>query len=241
MIQVENLSKIHGRTFVLNIPELYIPYGQSFGLVGKKGAGKTTFFNLLLRLIQPSTGQIVCNHIEINNTVSWKFLTTAFIDESFLISCFTPEEYFYFLGEMRGWDKAKVDQFLEGFTDFFDDEILNKRNNLSDLLKANSKKVGIVGALIGDPKVIILDEPFAYLDPATQIHLKGILKDLADNPDATLLISSPDLQHILEVSNRIVALEKGRVVKDIITSSETIKELEVFFSRAHLEGEVVGE
>lgn len=236
MIQVENLSKTYGTTTVLDIPQLYIPKGQSFGLVGNNGAGKTTFFSLMLDLIQPSTGQILNSNIEISNSEEWKPFTAAFIDESFLIGYLTPEEYFYFIGELRGWNKADVDQFLTGFKDFFNYEILNKRKYLRDLSKGNSKKVGIVGALIGNPEVIILDEPFANLDPTTQIRLKRILKKLADNPEVTILVSSHDLQHTVEVSNRIVALENGRVVKDIITSSETMKELEAFFS-----GEMVDE
>lgn len=230
MIQVENLSKTYGTSTVLNIPELYIPKGQSFGLVGNNGAGKTTFFSLLLDLLQPSTGRILSNNIEISSSEAWKPFTSAFIDESFLIGYLTPEEYFYFIGELRGWNKADVDQFLTGFSDFFNDEILNKRKYLRDLSKGNSKKVGIIGALIGNPEVIILDEPFANLDPTTQIRLKRILKTLAENPEVTILVSSHDLQHTVEVSNRIVALEKGLVVRDIITTSETMKELEAFFS-----------
>ncbi len=232
MIRVENITKTYGQTTVLNIPELEIPKGQSFGLVGNNGAGKTTFFSLLLDLIQPTTGSIFSNGIEISKSEGWKPFTSAFIDETFLIGYLTPEEYFYFIGELRGWNKADVDGFLKDFSDFFNDEILNKRKYLRDLSKGNSKKVGIVGALIGNPEVIILDEPFANLDPTTQIRLKRILIKLAENPEITILVSSHDLQHTVEVSNRIVALEKGMIVKDLITSSETMKELEAFFSGA---------
>ncbi len=230
MIKVENLTKTYGQATVLNISNLEIPKGQSFGLVGNNGAGKTTFFSLLLDLIQPTTGSIFSNEIKISESEAWKPFTSAFIDETFLIGYLTPEEYFYFIGELRGWNKADVDNFLSDFSDFFNDEILNKRKYLRDLSKGNSKKVGIVGALIGNPEVIILDEPFANLDPTTQIRLKRILINLAENPDVTILVSSHDIQHTVEVSNRIVTLEKGLVVKDLITSSETMKELEDFFS-----------
>ena len=232
MIKVENLTKIYGQATVLNLPNLEIPKGQSFGLVGNNGAGKTTFFSLLLDLIQPTTGSIFSNEIKISESEAWKPFTSAFIDETFLIGYLTPEEYFYFIGELRGWNKADVDGFLNDFSDFFNDEILNKRKYLRDLSKGNSKKVGIVGALIGNPEVIILDEPFANLDPTTQIRLKRILIKLAENPEVTILVSSHDIQHTVEVSNRIVTLEKGLVVKDLITSSETMKELEEFFSGA---------
>ena len=87
-----------------------------------------------------------------------------------------------------------------------------------------------MGALIGKPEVIVLDEPFANLDPTTQIRLKKIFQELANDPDVTLLVSSHDLMHTVDVSQRIVVLEKGEVVKDLITSEETLKELESYFS-----------
>ncbi|MEX2350738.1 MAG: ABC transporter ATP-binding protein [Flavobacteriaceae bacterium] len=236
MIQVENLTKAYGTTTVLSIPQMEIPKGQSFGLVGNNGAGKTTFFSLLLDLIQPTSGKITSNGVEISSSEDWKPFTSSFIDESFLIGYLTPEEYFYFIGDLRGWNKADVDAFLAPFADFFNNEVLNKKKYIRDLSKGNSKKVGVVAALIGNPEVIILDEPFANLDPTTQIRLKKILKGLADNPEVTILVSSHDLQHTVEVSNRIVALENGIVVKDLKTNTETMKELEAFFS-----GETVNE
>jgi len=230
MIHVENLTKTYGTTTVLNIPNLEIPKGQSFGLVGNNGAGKTTFFSLLLDLIQPSTGNITSNGVEISSSEAWKPFTASFIDETFLIGYLTPEEYFYFIGNLRGWNKADVDAFLNPFADFFNDEILNKKKYIRDLSKGNSKKVGVIAALMGNPEVIILDEPFANLDPTTQIRLKKIIKDLAASKEVTILVSSHDLQHTVEVSNRIVVLDKGIIVKDLQTNAETMKELEVFFS-----------
>lgn len=230
MIHVSNLSKTYNGTTVLHIDHLEIPKGQSFGLVGNNGAGKTTFFSLLLDLIQPSSGKITSNTIQINADESWKTFTTSFIDETFLIGYLTPEEYFYFIGELRGWNKADVDAFLKNYEDFFNGEILNNKKYLRDLSKGNAKKAGIVGALIGNPEVIILDEPFANLDPTTQIRLKKIIKSLAEDKNITVLVSSHDLQHTVEVSDRIVVLEKGNVVKDLVPTTETLKELEEFFS-----------
>lgn len=230
MIQVSNLSKTYNGTTVLNIEHLEITKGQSFGLVGNNGAGKTTFFSLLLDLIQPSTGKITSNNIQINAEESWKNFTSSFIDETFLIGYLTPEEYFYFIGELRGWNKADVDTFLKNYEDFFNGEILNNKKYLRDLSKGNAKKAGIVGALIGNPEVIILDEPFANLDPTTQIRLKKIIKSLAEDKNTTVLVSSHDLQHTVEVSDRIVVLEKGNIVKDLVPTTETLKELEEFFS-----------
>lgn len=230
MIKATELSKKYGGKTVLNIPSLEIPKGQAFGLVGNNGAGKTTYFNLVLDLINPTTGTVLNNDIQVNKSEDWKPFTAAFIDESFLIGYLTPEEYFYFIGELRGMNKADIDTFLSQFKEIFNDEILGKKKYLRDLSRGNQKKAGIVAALIGNPEVIVLDEPFANLDPTTQIRLKKLLKDLTKNSNATVLISSHDLGHVTEVCERIVVLEKGDIVKDIKTSEETLKELEAYFS-----------
>ncbi|GMN07827.1 ABC transporter ATP-binding protein [Croceitalea sp. MTPC5] len=229
MIKVDDLSKKYGAQTVLNIESLEIPKGQSFGLVGNNGAGKTTLFSLLLDLIQPTTGHIVNNEVQVNQSEAWKPFTSAFIDETFLIGYLTPEEYFYFIGELRARNKADVDTLLAQFQDFFHGEILGQKKYLRDLSKGNQKKVGIVASFIGNPEVVILDEPFANLDPTTQIRLKGIIKDLAAKEEVTVLVSSHDLMHVTDVCERIVVLNKGEVVKDIKTSEETLKELEAFF------------
>ena len=230
MIQVQNLSKSYNGTTVLKIDQLEIPKGESFGLVGNNGAGKTTFFSLLLDLIHPTTGAIINNGVQVNTSEAWKPFTGSFLDESFLIGYLTPEEYFYFIGDLRGQDKAAVDALLAKHEEFFNGEILKNKKYLRDLSKGNQKKVGIIATLIGNPEVVILDEPFANLDPTTVNRLKKIIKELAQNPDVTVLVSSHDLLHTVEVCNRIVALNKGEVVKDIQTSTETLAELEAFFA-----------
>ncbi len=230
MITIHNLSKSYNGVTVLNLQGFEIPRGQAFGLVGNNGAGKTTLFSCLLDLIQPTSGYIENGGAKVNESEAWKTHTASFIDETFLIGYLTPEEYFYFIGDLRGQNKADVDELLATFADFFNDEILGKRKYLRDLSKGNQKKVGIVATLIGNPEVIILDEPFANLDPTTQIRLKGIIKKMAADQNVTVLVSSHDLQHVTEVCERIVVLEKGNQVKDIVTSPETLKELEDYFA-----------
>jgi ABC-2 type transport system ATP-binding protein len=230
MIQVKNISKKYGSTEVLNIPSLDIPKGESFGLVGNNGAGKTTLFNILLDLIRPTTGSIDNHNITVNKSEEWKTFTGSFIDESFLIGYLTPNEYFDFIGEIRGMNSADIKTFLSQFEEFFNGEILGKKKFLRDLSKGNQKKVGIVAALMGNPKVVILDEPFANLDPTTQIRLKSIIKKLTQEKETTVLVSSHDLSHVTEVCERIVVLEKGNVVKDIQTAPVTLQELESYFA-----------
>lgn len=230
MITINDISKKYGQNTVLKIANLEIPKGQSFGLVGNNGAGKTTLFSLLLDLIQPTTGHIENNGVTVHESEDWKPFTSSFIDESFLIGYLTPEEYFYFIGDLRGQNKSDVDALLAQFEDFFHGEILNQKKYLRDLSKGNQKKAGIVASFIGNPDVIILDEPFANLDPTTQIRLKGIIKKLSEDNKVTVLVSSHDLMHVTEVSDRIVVLNKGEVVRDIETSEATLKELETFFA-----------
>ena len=230
MIYTKDLSKTYNGTIVLKIEELNIPKGQSFGLVGNNGAGKTTYFSLLLDLIKPTTGTITSKSIVVDQSEDWKPFTSSFIDESFLIGYLTPEEYFYFIGDLRGQNKADVDSLTSKFEDFFNGEIIGKKKYLRDLSKGNQKKAGIVAALIGNPEVIILDEPFANLDPTTQIRLKQILKDLGEKQGVTVLMSSHDLMHVTDVCERIVVLEKGELVKDLETSEATLKELEEHFT-----------
>ncbi|MDA9319176.1 ABC transporter ATP-binding protein [Flavobacteriaceae bacterium] len=229
MIKIENLTKKYSKQTVLDILSLEIPSGQTFGLIGNNGAGKTTLFSCLLDLIKPTKGKVINNDVEVSTSEDWKSFTTAFLDETFLIGYLMPEEYFYFIGELRGLSKIQVDNFVLKFEDFFHGEILGGKKYLRDLSKGNQKKVGVIAALIGEPKVIILDEPFANLDPSTQIRLKGIIKDLSKYNDTTILVSSHDIQDVTEVCDRIALLEKGKLIKDIKTNKETLKELETYF------------
>lgn len=230
MISVKQLSKIYSNRKVLNIESLEIQKGETFGLVGNNGAGKTTLFSLLLDLIEASSGSVSVDGENVAKSEHWKSKVSAFIDENFLIGYLTPEEYFYFIGELRNQKRQDVDEFLKQFSDFFNGEILNGKKYIRDLSKGNMKKVGIVGALIGEPEIIVLDEPFANLDPTTQIKLKKLIKDWSQKEQITFLISSHDLAHTTEVCNRIVAINRGEIVKDIQTNSETLQELEDYFA-----------
>jgi len=230
MIQLRDLSKKYGQTTVLDIAELHIPKGQCFGLVGNNGAGKTTLFNLILDLIRATTGTVHIKDIDVQKSEGWKPFLAAFIDESFLIGYLTAEEYFYFIGDLRNQTKEEIDKWLLQFENFFAGEVLGKNKYIRDLSKGNQKKAGIVGALIGNPEAVVLDEPFANLDPSSQIQLKELIAQNAAKNETTYLISSHDLSHVTDVCNRIVLLEKGLIIEDIKTTKTTLKKLETYFS-----------
>ena len=230
MIQISNLSKIYSDVTVLNIDSLTIPQGESFGLVGNNGAGKTTLFRLILDLIEPNSGDVSINGEPVARRDEWKSIVGSFLDEGFLIDFLTPDEYFKFVGKLYNKSEGDIALFLEGMKDFFNDEILGGKKLIRDLSKGNQKKVGIAAALISDPKILILDEPFTALDPSSQIRLKRLLNELQEKDHMTMLISSHDLNHVTEVCSRTVVLEKGKIVRDIQTGEDTLKELESYFA-----------
>lgn len=230
MISAINLQKEYDGTIVLNLPELNIHRGEVFGLVGNNGAGKTTFFSLVLDLIRANRGKVIINEIPVAKSEEWKEQVSAYIDESFTIGYLTPDEYFSFIGELRNMNDRDVETFLGTFNDFFKDEVIGKKKYIRNLSKGNQKKVGVVGALMGNTDIIILDEPFANLDPSSQYQLRNIIKEYAKQKDKTILISSHDLDHVADVCSRIVILEKGEVVRDVKKTDSTLAELEEFFT-----------
>ena len=230
MIQVENLQKEYSGTTVLNIPAMQITKGEVFGLVGNNGAGKTTFFRCLLDLIRPSDGLARLKDEPVQGSEHWKNYTGAYLDEGFLIDYLTVDEYFDFLGKMHRMSKGDIAEFTDRMSDFFNDEIIGKNKYIRDFSKGNQKKIGIAAALMGNPEILILDEPFTNLDPSSQIRLRKILAELNQSLGITMLISSHDLMHVTEVCSRIVVLEKGLMVHDLQTNENTLKELETFFA-----------
>jgi len=229
MIKTNNLQKAYNGKLVLDLSDLTINKSEIFGLLGNNGAGKTTFFSLVLDLIKASTGNVSFNDVDVSKSESWKEQISSYIDESFTIGYLTPDEYFNFIGELRYMNKKDVALFLDKFKDFFKDEIIGKKKYIRNLSKGNQKKVGVVGALMGNTDLVLLDEPFANLDPSSQFQLREIIKQFAAEQNKTFLISSHNLDNITDVCNRIVVLEKGKIVKDIRKTESTLKELEDFF------------
>lgn len=229
MVSIKHALKQYGDKTALNIQTLDIPQGECFGLVGNNGAGKTTFFRALLDLIPLDEGKVEIDNMDVSRVDDWKRRVGAYLDEGFLIDFLRPEEFFYFVGNTRGLSQAEVDEQLRVFEPIFKNEVLGRKRYIRDLSKGNQKKVGIVAAFIGKPSLVVLDEPFANLDPSSQFQLRETIKQLVEKSGVTALISSHDLTHVTEVCNRIVILNEGVIVKDLKTEPQTLQALEQFF------------
>lgn len=229
MIIVKNLKKTYKGIDAVDIAELEIHAGEIIGLVGNNGAGKTTFFRLLLDLVRSNSGEVLSKGKPVTQSEEWKSYTAAYIDEGFLIDYLTPEEYFYFVGKLNGLSKSAVDEFLPHYQNFFDDAILNKSKYIRDFSKGNQFKIGIIAALLTNPEVLILDEPFANLDPTTQLRLVDMIKRMAAEKRMCIIVSSHDINHVSEVSSRILLMEKGRIIKDIAGGESAYDEMVEYF------------
>lgn len=222
MIKVENLKKLYSHTTVLDIPELGIPNKQCFGLVGNNGAGKTTFFRLILDLIRATEGRVLINENDVSKTEEWKKHTGSYLDEHQLLTYLTPDEYFEALRKIYNMSVEDLNLHLQKFEIFFNDEIIGKKKYIRSLSKGNIKKVGIAAALMGNPDTILLDEPFEGLDPSSQGRLKKFVAAETEENHTTFLISSHDLAHVTEICDRIVLLEKGHILQDLNEDKETM-------------------
>jgi ABC-2 type transport system ATP-binding protein len=230
MLEIKNIEKAYNGKTVVHIPALVIAPGETLGLVGNNGAGKTTLFRLILDLIRPTRGEVFSKGVNVALAEDWKQYTGSHLDEGFLIDYLTPEEYFKFIGELHGFSAGDVAERLQPFRDLFNDEILDQKKYIRDFSKGNQKKIGIAAAAFPGPELLILDEPFANLDPSSQIRLKNLLRTLRDQHDTTMLISSHDLSHVIEVCERMVILEKGLMVQDMETTTNTLQELQAYFT-----------
>jgi len=230
MIQVKELVKSYNGQVVLDIPELTISRGESFGLVGNNGAGKTTFFRLVLDLILADKGVVLSNHINVKESEEWKSYTGSFLDEGFLIGFLTPGEYFEFLGKLNGKTGSEVFMELGKYNGLLNSEAVDKKKYIRKLSKGNQKKLGLIAALFTRPQVLILDEPFANLDPTSVSRLIKILNGIKKEWNPTILISSHDLNHITEVCDRIDILEEGKIIRSIKDNPNALRDLEDYFA-----------
>lgn len=231
MIQITNLQKKFGEKIAVNIDNYTIEKGEMLGLVGNNGAGKTTLFRLILDLLQADQGEVTINDINVARSEDWKSITGAYIDDGFLIDYLTPEEYFYFIGKMYGLKKEEVDERLKPFERFMNNEVLGQKKFIRNYSMGNKQKIGIISAMLHYPQLLILDEPFNFLDPSSQAVIKHLLKKYSDEHQATVIISSHNLNHTVDICPRIALLEHGVIIRDIHNENNSAeKELEDYFN-----------
>ena len=232
MITISNIKKAFGKTVASDIPSFVINDGDILGLVGNNGAGKTTLFRMILDLLKPDEGQVTINDVNPAESEEWKDWTGAYIDDSFLVDFLTPEEFFAFLGKINNIPQEEVDARLQPFERLAGGEIFGQKKLIRNLSAGNKQKVGIMSALLLRPKLVILDEPFNFLDPSSQNILKHELTEYNRETGATILISSHNLQHTVDISTRITLLEKGKIIKDMSNENGSARaELENYFDQ----------
>ena len=239
-IIIKDLKKTFGEKVAVDINELTIHSGELLGLVGNNGAGKSTLFRLILDLIKADTGTVHMKgiaptipprgeslghspsgemeggrSINVAETEEWKDWTGAFVDEGFLIDYLTPDEYFQFIARLTDTSDEQLQEFLAQFQHFMADELAGQKKLIRTLSAGNKQKVGIMAAMLLKPQVLILDEPFNFLDPSSQNAIKHLLKKYNEETGATILVSSHNLQHTVDICPRIVLLEHGKVIHDI--------------------------
>ena len=230
-ISINNLKKSFGDRTVVDIEQFNIKKGESLGLVGNNGAGKTTLFRLILDLLKADSGMVTIGDINPAEDENWKTTTGAFIDDSFLIDFLTPEEYFAFIAKVNDITQEMLEERLDGLLPLMADEILGQKKLIRDYSAGNKQKIGIISALINNPSLLILDEPFNFLDPSSQNILKKVLVEYNKQTGATILVSSHNLQHTIEISSRIALLEQGKIIKDLSNEGGCAEqELEAYFN-----------
>ena len=230
MIKIDNLTKYFGENKALDIKQLQIAEESIVGLVGNNGAGKTTMLRLILDLCKANSGSVLSAGKDVSKFEEWKEYTGSFLDSGYLIEFLKPEEYFNLIAELNHISKEDLQVRLSKFDAFMNGEILGKKKLIKNYSAGNKQKIGIVAAMITNPKVLLLDEPFNFLDPSSQMEMLRLLRELNKEFGTTMILSSHNIELVSEISSRIILLEKGMVKKDISASAdEAIEELRTYF------------
>lgn len=227
-ITISNLRKTYGPLTAVDVPRFVVEGGEVIGLVGNNGAGKTTLFRLILDLVGADAGTVCVAGEDVSRSEAWKRFTGAYLDESFLIDYLTPREFFDLSRNLSAMPDAVFDEslqlcapLLEGVPDAL----------IRTLSAGNRQKVGLASAFLRRPQLVVLDEPFTFLDPSSQHTFKAFLSSyVQQHPSSIVLISSHDLHHVTDVSTRIALMEGGKIIRTFSSSAEALSQLKDYFS-----------
>ena len=209
-IETVDLTKQYGQLTALDSVSLTVGQGDIYGLVGRNGAGKTTFFKCLLGLAHPSSGAIRLFGSEDRAARTQAKCQVGFLITASFYGYLSAPANLEFLCRARGLQTAgEVDRLLKlvGLAD-----VKRPYKTFSYGMK---QRLGLAGALLGSPSLVILDEPINGLDPQGIIDIRNILKDYNDQTGATLVVSSHILSELDLVATRFGFLEQGRLLKEI--------------------------
>lgn len=208
MLKLENVRKTYGNVVAVDDLSFTVEEGKILGLLGENGAGKTTTFRMIMGLLDPDKGQITLDgeKIDYNKTDKIGFLT----EERSLLTKLTVEEMIEFYGTLKGMSrdeiKEKLDYWLENF-----DITKYKYKKIKELSKGNQQKIQFISAVINEPKLLILDEPFTGLDPINVSMLKKAIKDL-QRKGCMIIFSSHQMEYIEDFCEELIILVKGKVI-----------------------------
>ncbi len=229
-IRCLHLKKRYGKTTAVDISELTIRSGELVALVGRNGSGKTTLLRLVLDLVAPNEGKVLLDGQDVRHTIAWKQHTAAYLDESFLIPFLTPHEHLMFVGQVYGLNEAECRRRLEALAPFIESALLTEDKYVRDLSAGNRQRVGLAAALLIQPRLLVLDEPFAHLDPTARRLLQQLLLNYQTQCKATILFTSHSLEEVFGLARRVLVIEKGSLVRDVLVEGKSREELEAYFS-----------
>ncbi|AQG78098.1 ABC transporter ATP-binding protein [Spirosoma montaniterrae] len=211
---IQNLSKSYQGKSVLSSLNLTFQGGDVVGLLGKNGAGKSTLINCLIDLVAPDAGQFIFNgQVLTGDRLAFKKVLGILSDVIPPIPEFTGTDYLRFIGLVHKIDAVTFQKRSKELTDFFFDDTNMFNKTISQYSTGMIKKIGLCGAILNVPSMLILDEPFAGLDPVAVKQVIAFLQ-MYRRPDRIILIASHDLNYVEEVANRILVLDDAKIKFD---------------------------
>ena len=208
MLEVKNIVKKYGTNTAVNNLSFTVDDGEIFGLLGENGAGKTTTFRIIMGLLEPNSGNVLLDHekIDYSKTDKIGFVT----EERSLLTKLSVQEQIEFYATLKGMEKQEIDKKLDEWLEKF--EITSYKNRkIKELSKGNQQKIQFISAVIHEPKLLILDEPFTGLDPINVKLMKEAIIDLK-NKGCSIIFSSHQMEYIEDFCEMLVILVKGKPI-----------------------------